>query len=316
MKMRIHQAITSSLFALSLVCSPAVFAANEGATLEIVHAQGTTAVPKNPQRVVVLSPAALDITDALGVKVIGVPKTSAHYPAHLAKYNGQEYFDAGTLFEPNFEALSNAKPDLIIAGARARDAYGKLSEIASTISTDLDPHKILASMTEHTEQLGEIFGKQEKAKEVLASFDAQIADIRKESANAGSAMMLMVNGGKLSAYSPGSRFGFIFDVLGFKPATTFAETGNHGNSVSPEFVMEANPDWLFVLDRDTAISRKEFGSAQQVLDNPLVRKTNAWKKQHVVYLDSGSLYIAGGLQSYSLLMTQVKQVLDKSKNQP
>lgn len=314
--MRIHQAITSSLFALSLVCSPAVFAATEGATLEIVHAQGTTAVPKNPQRVVVLSPAALDITDALGVKVIGVPKTSAHYPAHLAKYNGQEYFDAGTLFEPNFEALSNAKPDLIIAGARARDAYGKLSEIAPTISPDLDPHKFLASMTERTEQLGEIFGKQEKAKEVLAAFDAQIADIRKESANAGSAMMLMVNGGKLSAYSPGSRFGFIFDVLGFKPATTFAETGNHGNSVSPEFVMEANPDWLFVLDRDTAIGRKEFGSAQQVLDNPLVRKTNAWKKQQVVYLDSGSLYIAGGLQSYSLLMTQVKQVLDKSKNQP
>lgn len=314
--MRFPQALTSSLFALSLACSPAAFAATEGATVSIVHAQGTTAVPKNPQRVVVLSPAALDITDALGVKVIGVPQTSAHYPAHLEKYAGKDYFDAGTLFEPNFEALSNAKPDLIIAGARARDAYGKLSEIAPTISPDLDPHKFLASLTERTEQLGEIFGKQEKAKEVLAAFNAQIADVRNESAKAGSAMMLMVNGGKLSAYSPGSRFGFIYDVLGFKPATTFAETGNHGNSVSPEFVMEANPDWLFVLDRDSAIGRKEGSSAQQVLDNPLVRKTNAWKKQQVVYLDSGSLYIAGGLQSYSLLMTQVKQVLDKSKTQP
>ena len=79
---------------------------------------------------------------------------------------------------------------------------------------------------------------------------------------------------------------------------------------------EANPGWLFGLDRDGAISRKEGSTAQQVLDNPLVRKTNAWRKQQVVYLDSGSLYIAGGLQSYSLLMTQVKQVLDKSKTQP
>ena len=128
--------------------------------------------------------------------------------------------------------------------------------------------------------------------------------------------MLMVNGGKLSAYSPGSRFGFIYDVLGFKPATTFAETGSHGNAVSPEFVMEANPDWLFVVDRDNAIGRKEGASAQQVLDNPLIRRTNAWKQQHVVYLDSGSLYIAGGIQSYSKLMTQVKQVLNQPQTQP
>ena len=129
-------------------------------------------------------------------------------------------------------------------------------------------------------------------------------------------MMLMINGGKISAHSPGSRFGFIYDVLGFKPATSFPQTGKHGNAVSPEFIMEANPDWLFVLDRDSAIGRKEGASAQQVLDNPLVRKTNAWKKQQVVYLDSGSLYIAGGIQSYSNLMTQVKQVLDKAKTQP
>lgn len=313
--MRFPQAVTSSLFSALLICSPTAFA-TESATLQITHAQGTTTVPKDPQRVVVLSPAALDITDALGVKVAGVPKTSAHYPAHLAKYNGDAYFDAGTLFEPNYEALSNEKPDLIIAGARARDAYGKLSEIAPTISPDIDPQKFIESMTERTEQLGEIFGKQEKAKEVLAAFNAQIADVRAESAKTGTAMMLMVNGGKLSAYSPGSRFGFIYDVLGFKPATTFAKTGNHGNSVSPEFVMEADPDWLFVLDRDSAIGRKEGTSAKQVLDNPLIRKTNAWKKQQVVYLDSGSLYIAGGLQSYSLLMDQVKQALEKSNVQP
>lgn len=247
---------------------------------------------------------------------MGVPQTSAHYPQHLAKYNGKAYLNAGTLFEPNFEALSNARPDLILAGARAHDAYSKLSEIAPTVSLDLDPKHFVQSLTERTEQLGKLFGKEEKARQVLAAFNAQIADVRKESATAGSAMMLMINGGKISAHSPGSRFGFIYDVLGFKPATAFPETGKHGNAVSPEFIMEANPDWLFVLDRDSAIGRKEGESAQQVLDNPLVRKTNAWKKQQVVYLDSGSLYIAGGIQSYSNLMTQVKQVLDKTKTQP
>lgn len=311
--MRLTKLVVSSLFAAALTCSSPVFAASEP-TIEVVHAQGTTQVPKNPQRVVILSPATLDIADALGIEVMAVPKTSAHYPTHLAKYNGDTYINAGTLFEPNYEALINAKPDLIIAGARAAAAYDKLSGIAPTIALDIDPKDFLASMTQRTEQLGEIFGKQEKAKEVIAAFNAQAEDIRKESAQSGTAMMLMVNGGKINAYSPDSRFGFIFDVLGFKPATTFASTGQHGNTVSPEFIMEANPDWLFVLDRDSAIGSKKDGvSANQVLDNPLVKRTNAWKNQHVVYLDSGALYIAGGIQSYSNLMTQVNQVLSKTK---
>lgn len=311
--MRLPQLVVSSLFAAALTCSYPIFAAS-APTIEVVHAQGTTQVPKNPQRVVILSPATLDIADALGVEVIAVPQTSANYPAHLTKYNSDAYLNAGTLFEPNYEALINAKPDLILAGARAASAYDKLSGIAPTLSLDIDQNDFLASMTQRTEQMGEIFGKQEKAKEVIAAFNAQAEEIRKASAQSGTAMMLMVNGGKINAYSPGSRFGFIFDVLGFKPATTFASSGKHGNSVSPEFIMEANPDWLFVLDRDNAIgSKKEGASANQVLDNPLVKRTHAWKNQHVVYLDSGALYIAGGIQSYGNLMKQVNQVLDKTK---
>lgn len=314
--MRLPSLVVSSLFAAALTCAFPVFAASSP-TMEVVHFQGTTQVPKNPQRVVILSPATLDIADALGIEVIGVPQTSAHYPAHLAKYNSDAYFNAGTLFEPNYEAIINAKPDLIIAGSRAAAAYDKLSGIAPTIALDIEPKDFLASLTHRTEQLGEIFGKQEKAKEVITAFNAEANDIRQASSQAGSAMMLMVNGGKINAYSPDSRFGFIFDVLGFKPATTFPAGGQHGNTVSPEFIMEANPDWLFVLDRDNAIgNKKEGASAQQVLDNPLVRRTNAWKNQHVVYLDSGALYIAGGIQSYSNLMNQVKQTLSQSKPQP
>ncbi|MBS0848665.1 siderophore ABC transporter substrate-binding protein [Citrobacter sp. JGM124] len=311
--MRLPLLVVSSLFAAVLTCSSPVLAASSS-TIDVVHAQGTTQVPKNPQRVVILSPATLDIADALGVDVIGVPQTSSHFPAHLAKYNSDAYINAGTLFEPNYEALINAKPDLIIAGARAAAAYDKLSGIAPTISLDIDPKNFLASMTQRTEQLGEIFGKQEKAKQVIADFDHQAEEIRKVSGQAGSAMMLMVNGGKINAYSPDSRFGFIFDVLGFKPAATFPAGGQHGNTVSPEFIMESHPDWLFVLDRDNAIgNKKEGASASQVLDNPLVRRTPAWKNQHVVYLDSGALYIAGGIQSYSNLMTQVNKVLNENK---
>ena len=246
------------------------------------------------------------------IKVAGVPQTSAHLPAFLSQYSGTEYLNAGTLFEPDYEALSQAKPDLIIAGGRAHDAYDKLSAIAPTIALDVDTQHFTQSLAQRTEQLASIFGKEEEAKALLGKFSSQINEIKQKSANAGSAMVVMVSGGKMSAYTPGSRFGFVFDELGFTPAATFTQTGSHGNVVTSEFILNANPEWLFVLDRDNAIGRAEGQSAQQVLDNPLIHKTKAWQNDHVIYLDSASLYIAGGIQSYTKLMDKVSTVLDKS----
>lgn len=316
--MRLRAALFASFVTASLAltgCDDSSAQSTAGASLSVEHAQGNTQVPLNPKKVIVLNPATLDIVDALKIPVAGVPQSSTHLPSYLAKYSGSSYLNAGTLFEPDYEALSNAKPDLIIAGGRAHDAYDKLSELAPTIALDIDPQHFMPSLAQRTNQLGEIFGKQAEAKTLLESFTAQTEKIKQKSAHAGSAMIIMISGGKMSAYSAGSRFGFIFDQLGFTPAATFPQTGKHGNVVSSEFILNANPDWLFVLDRDNAIGRAEGQSAQQVLDNPLIEKTNAWKNQRVIYLDSASLYIAGGIQSYTQLMDKVSTALDSTAAQ-
>ena len=313
--MRLRAALFASLMTASLAltgCDDSSAGADTAPTLKVDHAQGSTQVPLNPKKVIILNPATLDNADALKIPVAGVPQTSTHLPSYLAKYRGSEYLNAGTLFEPDYEALSNAKPDLIIAGGRAHDAYDKLSEIAPTVALDVDPQHFMQSLAQRTEQLAALFGKQADAKTLLTNFTAQAEKIKQKSAHAGSAMILMISGGKMSAYSAGSRFGFIFDELGFTPAATFPQAGKHGNVVSSEFILNANPDWLFVLDRDNAIGRAEGQSAQQVLDNPLIEKTNAWKNQRVIYLDSASLYIAGGIQSYTQLMDKVSAALDSA----
>ncbi|MFV8112014.1 iron ABC transporter substrate-binding protein, partial [Enterobacter cloacae complex sp.6700816] len=91
--------------------------------------------------------------------------------------------------------------------------------------------------------------------------------IKGKAPSAGKAMVILVSGGKISAYGPGSRFGFIFDVLGFEPAYVFTEdTGRHGNIVNSELLLKLNPDWLFVIDRDGAIGAKDAQPAADVLD--------------------------------------------------
>ncbi|MCV9879912.1 siderophore ABC transporter substrate-binding protein [Brenneria izbisi] len=312
--MNVAIAVKTTLLAsiLALAGCDQTSAPGEGTqTIAIEHAQGTTQVPQQPEKVIVFDPAVLDTLDALNVNIAGVPKSGTRLPPFLAKYSSDDYFDVGTLFEPNYEAISSAKPDLIIAGGRTRDAYDKLSAIAPTISMDVDESQFMTSFSQRIEQLGTIFGKEEEAKKQLADFKQNIGQTREKAANAGSALVLMVTGGKMSAYGPKSRFGFVFDELGFKPATEFPEAGRHGNVVTSEFLLSVNPEWLFVLDRDSAIGRTGSESALQVLDNPLIHKTAAWQNNRVIYLDSSSLYIAGGLQSYQALIRDVNDALDK-----
>ena len=280
--------------------------------ITIEHAQGKTDVPENPKKVVVFNIATLDIMDALNIPVSAVPQSDVHFPDFLSKYSDKSYTNVGTLFEPNYEVLSSLAPDVIIAGGRANDVYNKLNDIAPTISLDIDPNNFLASLTQRTEQLGTLFNKQDQAKKLMADFNQKIEQLKPKTNTAGSALVIMVNGGKMSAYGPKSRFGFIFDILGFKPATTFQEAGRHGNAVTSEFILSVNPQWLFVLDRDNAIGNKEAQSAQQVLNNDLIQKTDAWQNNHIVYLDSTSMYIAGGIQTYSHLMDQISEALQKT----
>ncbi|WP_085248475.1 siderophore ABC transporter substrate-binding protein [Gilliamella mensalis] len=278
----------------------------------VEHAQGKTDVPENPKKVVVFNIATLDIVDALNIPVSAVPQSDVHLPDFLSKYSDKTYTNVGTLFEPNYEVLSTIEPDVIIAGGRANDAYKKLNDIAPTVSLDIDSKDFLGSLTQRTEQLGTIFNKQDEAKKLIANFNQKIEQLKPKTSTAGSALVIMVNGGKMSAYGPKSRFGFVFDILGFKPATTFQEAGRHGNPVTSEFILSVNPQWLFVLDRDSAIGNKEAQSAQQVLSNDLIEKTAAWQNQHVIYLDSTSMYIAGGIQTYSRLMDQISEALHKT----
>jgi ABC-type enterochelin transport system, periplasmic component len=79
--------------------------------------------------------------------------------------------------------------------------------------------------------------------------------------------------------------------------------------------MSANPSWLFIIDRDGAIGNNHNQSAKQVLDNPLIRKTAAWRRQHIIYLDSRSLYIAGGIQAYLRAMTQIDRAITVNANE-
>ena len=273
----------------------------------VQHAQGETTVTANPETVLVFDLASLDTMDALGVEVDGVPTGTK--PEHLAKYNSDEFAKIGTLFEPDYEAVNAAEPDLIIVGGRSAAKYSELAKLAPTIDLTIDQKNYLGSMRKNVETLARIFGKEAEAEKQLKELDDAIGDLKQASKDAGRVLVVLTTGGRMSAHGPGGRFGIIYGDFGFTPAREGLETSTHGQAISNEFIMETNPDWLFVLDRDAAIGQ-EGRSAAQLLDNELVGQTTAWQKEQVLYLNAPNWYlVGGGLTAMQMNVEQISKAI-------
>lgn len=285
----------SRRFALALL-SGVMLAAALGSSasaqdIKVKHNRGELVLKAVPKKIIVFDLAQLDTLDTLGVKVTGV--AGSLFPSYLSKYEANKSIDVGSLFEPNYEAVNAAAPDLIITGGRSSTKYDALSKIAPTIDLESDDRNYVESSIRNIETLAALFGKQDAAAARIAKLKASIADLRARAATAGKGLIVLTTGGLMSAYGPGSRFGALHDDFGVTPAVSNLSTALHGEPISHEFILKTNPDWLFVVDRDAAIGASGQAAAQ-FLDNEIVRRTTAWKKRQVVYLDPSDWYMVGG----------------------
>lgn len=271
------------------------------ADVTVETATGSTSVAQSPQTVIALDLAAIDAFDALGIKVDGVPQINP--PAHLASAV-EGVPTVGSLFEPDFEAIAVMQPDLIVAGGRSQRQVGPLSEIAPTIDMTIWEDAV-AQGRDRVTAYGAIFDMEEKAAEVLATFDAALANAKAAVDGKGDALILLTNGGKVSAYGDDSRFGWLHTGIGIPEAFEEITAETHGESVSFEFIAEVNPDWIIVIDRAAAIGQ-DGEAAAVTLDNPLVAGTTAGETGQIIYIDSAAIYLSsGGIQSMQLLVNQI-----------
>ncbi|KZR59737.1 siderophore ABC transporter substrate-binding protein [Pseudobacillus badius] len=278
----------------------------EAEEVTVKHELGETKVEKNPEKVVVFDFGSLDTLDKLGVEVTGLPKENI--PKYLSKYEEDKYENTGSLKEPDFEKVNALSPDLIIISGRQAELYDQFAEIAPTIYLGVDPADYMNSFKNNATTIGEIFGKEEEVKTELARVEEEIGQLKEQASKEDKkALVVLANDGKVSAYGPGSRFGLIHDVFGVKPADENIEVSTHGQSISFEYIVEKNPDYLFVVDRGAVVAEGGGSSAKQVIENDLVKNTNAYKNDNIVYLDPGYWYLSGGgLQSVSEMVKEVQ----------
>lgn len=295
--------IASLLFAGGQTQSPQSqvdIPANKTVTIE--HAYGTATVDVNPQKVVVFTYDVLETLDALGIPVTAVAKSNL--PPGLSKYSADQYVNAGTLFEPLYEDIYALSPQVIFISDRQAAVYDQLAEIAPVVYVTIDPEDYLGSIRTNWQIIGQIFGVEAEIASRLQAVDAKVTELSAR-ASGTRALYIMVNDTALSAYGPGSRFGFLYDSFGFTPADADIAVSTHGASVTFEYLAQQNPDVLFVLDRSAAIGGE--GTARAVLDNQIVESMKAFQEGRVVYVDPQAWYLSvGGIDSNEAIFQDVE----------
>ncbi|MCC8255086.1 siderophore ABC transporter substrate-binding protein [Vibrio campbellii] len=281
------------------------------ATVKIDHYMGTTEVEQSPKRVVVIGFGPLDMLDSFGIDPVAVSNAS-HLPKYLSKYNKTHYTSAGSLFEPDFETIYTQKPDLILVGPRGSSKYDELSEIAPTVVLASGENEGYWQGTKaQWRNVGKIFNMEEKVEQKIENLDAQFKAIRDyNQTNNNDALTILSIGDSISAFGAKSRFGAIYTDFGFAETVKNLKTGTHGDVISYEFIREANPKNILVIDRN-ALHAKSDNDLAKALDNDLVKATWAYKNKKITFLDVDAWYLAmSGVTATEKMVSEIKHTID------
>lgn len=265
-------------------------------------------VPYDPERIAVLDMASLDILDNLdlGDRVVGSATTSLDY---LTDYvDNDKVTNLGTIKEADMEAVMECDPDVIFIGGRLASSYDALSEIAPVVylSTDSDLG-VVKSVKKNAETIASMFGLEDEVQKKTEGFDEIIAALA-EKAKGKTALVGMTTSGSFNLMGNDGRCSMIGVEVGFDNLTATESTSTHGNEASFETVVEKNPDYIFVMDRDSAIGADGAQTAKEIMENELIMGTDAYKNGHLVYLEHPAVWYTaeGGITALDIMISDLE----------
>lgn len=272
-------------------------------------------VPYDAQRIAVMDMAALDILDSLGLgdRVVGSSSTSLDY---LQEYvTNDEIADLGTIKEADMEAVMSCEPDVIFIGGRLAQSYDALSEIAPVVYLSTDTEiGLVKSVEKNAKKIASMFGVEDDVKDLMDGYDARIEKL-KAFAEGKSAIIGMCTSGGFNVLGNDGRCALIGNEVGFENIGVDAnvDTSTHGNEASFEFVVEKNPDYIFVLDRDAAIGTDGAQLAKDIMENELIMGTDAYKDGKIVYLEHPAVWYTaeGGVNALGFMLEDLENALLK-----
>ncbi len=315
MKKLLTLALVALMAFSAVACAPAATDAPAGETVTVTVTDAAAnpidvAFPVNAEKVVVLNWQTMDFLDAVGMgdKVVGLIK-SGRVPDHLAKYVEDESIaNVGGMKEPDMEAIMSLQPDIIFTSDRIEDQYDAFAAIAPTMCAYVDYEAgFMESYKALAVKHGQIFGVSGEVDEIIAGYEARIADIAAFAE--GKTALLGIFAGGLNTLGNTGRCSIIVNEMGF---TNLAgdENVNHGNLSTYETFLQLNPEYMFILDKDNAVGEEATAAKEQMeVDNLVIAQTSAFQEGKIIYLEPDTAwYVAdGGITSMNPMIANIEE---------
>lgn len=308
--------LSALLAALMLLTLASAVAEETPATVTITSLDASGAaveleVPYDPQRIAILDMAALDILMSLGLdgRVVGSASTSLSYLQDVVSREGVA--NLGTIKEADLEAVMACEPDVIFIGGRLSGSYDALSEIAPVVYLSTDSEiGVVESVRRNATTIASMFGLEAQVEDLMAGFDERIAALH-AFAEGKTAIVGLVTSGSFNVLGSDGRCSIISVEIGFENLGDGDVTATHGNESSFELIVELDPDYLFVLDRDAAIATEGAQLAQEIVENELVMGTDVYANGNIVYLANPAVWYTaeGGITALDIMLSDLESEL-------
>ena len=204
---------------------------------------GQVTIERRPTKIVSLSPTATEILFAIGAgsQVVAVDENS-NYPANAprTKLSG---------LNTNIEALATYDPDLVVYSSGAADLDPALQ--ALRVPGILQPAaRNLDDTYTQIDQLGGATGHRGQAREVVNSMKSEITRIVESRPGSGRRLTYYHELDETHFTATSKTFiGQIYGLLGLINIADEADKDGSGYpQLSPEYIIKANPDLIFLAD--------------------------------------------------------------------
>tara|TARA_X000000368_G_scaffold121385_1_gene95181 strand:+ start:526 stop:1452 length:927 start_codon:yes stop_codon:yes gene_type:complete len=247
---------------LGVFCLISVACGSDDSTEQVSVSGGSENI-EIAERIISLSPTATEILFAIGAgeQVIAVDDQS-NFPveAPMTSLSG---------FTPNIESIAEYQPDLVVASYDPGDLVSGLE--ALEVETVLQS---AASSMEDTyaqiNELGVLSGQESEANELIETIKSDLNEIASKKVGEGLTYYHEIDN---TFYSPTSKtfLGKLYSLLGLVNIADPAIEGGFGwPQLSAEFIIDADPDLIFLGDADwgesaeTVAARPGWGSLTAV----------------------------------------------------
>lgn len=261
-----------------------------------VSGVATTVAPDGPTAIISLSPTATEILFAIGAgpQVVAVDNMS-NYPAEapVTELSG---------FTPNVESIAGYDPDLVVISYDPGDLVEGLEALGIPTVMQWAANSIEDTYSQIAE-LGDLTGQVEEAKAVNESIRAGLAELSDDPVGAGMTYFHEIDNTLYSATST-TFVGQLYSLLGLENIADPADEAGFGwPQLSAEFILEADPDIIFLSDAawgesaETVAARPGWDVLTAVVDGhvvPLDQDTSGrWGPRVVDFIESVKAAIEG-----------------------